>query len=270
MPDRYRRIPRLAYVDTDPVFTQIGILGGRPGLRERVDAHAVHLRFGERVGHAGPHTGHRWRATRQPVVLDEWHPSAPRRDVFTTIMNWRARSRPAVHAGREYGQKDAEMRRFLELPLRVAPIALELAANAGRGRQAPIDELASHGWRVVDPELTCLDFESYRRYVESSLGEWSVAKHGYVAGAAGWFSERSACYLAAGRPVVVEDTGIAAVLPVGEGIVPFTTLDEAADAVREVAGHPQRHAAAARAIAEEYFDSDRILGQLAEQVGVAP
>jgi len=264
-PQEYRQVRRLAYVDTDPVFTQVGIARGRPGFRDRVDAHDVHFSFGERVAESGPATGHRWRPTRQPVVLDEWHPAAPRRDAFTTVMNWKAKSRPAVHDGRSYGQKDVEFSRFLDLPGRVAPIVLEVAANAGRGRQAPNDLLRARGWRVVDPEGLCLDFASYRRYVESSMAEWSVAKHGYVEGQAGWFSERSACYLAAGRPVVLQDTGFSAVLPVGEGIVPFSTMDEAAAAVREVGGHYPRHAAAARAIAEEYFDSDKVLGRLTDE-----
>lgn len=264
-PEQYRRIPRLAYVDTDPVFTQIGITGGRPGLRERVDVHDVHFSFGERLAESGLSTGHRWRPTRQPIVLDDWRPAAPHRDVFTTVMNWKARSRPAMHGGRSYGQKDVEFGRFLELPARVAPIVIELAANAGRGRQAPRGELEARGWHVVDPEARCLDFDSYRRYIESSSAEWSVAKNGYVEGRAGWFSERSACYLAAGRPVVVQDTGFGGVLPTGEGLLPFSTLDEAVAAVREVAADHRRHAAAARGIAETYFASDRVLTALVEQ-----
>lgn len=269
-PERYRRIPRLAYVDTDPVFTQVRISVGRPGVRERVDVHDVHFTMGERLGASGPSTGHRWIPTRQPVLLGEWHPSAPRREVFTTVMNWRARSRPAVHDGRVYGQKDLELIRFLDLPARVAPIVLEVAANAGRGRQAPHELLRGRGWRVVDPEVRCLDLESYRRYIESSMAEWSVAKHGYVAGQAGWFSERSACYLAAGRPVVLQDTGFSAVLPVGEGILAFTSIDEAADAIREVHAHWARHSAAARAIAERWFDSDRVLARLVEDAFASP
>lgn len=263
-PVEYRRIPRLAYIDTDPVFTQIGIAGGRPGLRERAEAHDIHFSFGERLTAAELSTGHDWRPTRQPVVLDEWHPSAPRRDAFTTVMNWKARSRPAMHEGRSYGQKDEELARFLELPALVAPIVLELAANAGRGRQAPLDVLRSRGWQLVDPEAVCLDLDSYRRYIESSAAEWSVAKNGYVRGQPGWFSERSACYLAAGRPVVTQDTGFSALLPAGEGLLPFTTLDEAAAAIREVSGAHRRHATAARAIAEEYFDSDKVLARLVE------
>jgi hypothetical protein len=264
-PQNYRQVARLAYVDTDPVFTQLAIAGGRPGFRERVDAHDVHFSFGERLSETDFATGHRWRPTRQPTALAEWHPATPRREVFTTVMTWRARSHPVVHGGLSYGQKDVELTRFVELPHSVAPTIMEIAANAGRGRQAPHDLLMSKGWCIVDPADDCRDFDSYRRYIESSMAEWSVAKHGYVQGQPGWFSERSACYLAAGRPVVLQDTGFSAVLPVGEGIVPFTTPDEAAWAIREVNGNYERHAAMARVIAEEYFDSDKVLGRLIEE-----
>ena len=129
--------------------------------------------------------------------------------------------------------------------------------------------LAANGWRVVDPAVVCPDLDSYRAYIESSKAEWSVAKNAYVQGRSGWFSERSACYLAAGRPVVVQDTGFSAALPVGEGLLPFTTLAEAVAAIEEIEAHYPRHARAARALAEEYFDSDKILSRLLNRLGVA-
>jgi hypothetical protein len=125
--------------------------------------------------------------------------------------------------------------------------------------------LISHaGWRVVDSIMACGDLDSYRHYIESSRAEWSVAKNAYVQGQPGWFSERSACYLAAGRPVVVQDTGFGETLPVGEGILSFRTLSESAAAIREVETNYQRHAQSARAIAEAYFDSDKVLTLLVE------
>lgn len=264
-PHEFRPVRRLAYVDTDSVFTQVRLARGDIDFRRKVDAHDIHFSFGERLSHAVPDTGHRWRPTRQPVLLSEWRPSTPYREVFTTVTNWKARTKPHVWNGRAYGQKDGELRRFLDLPGRVAPVVLEIALNAGKRRRAPSQLFAHRGWRVVDPEKVCPDFESYRRYIETSKAEWGVAKHGYVVGQAAWFSERSACYLASGRPVVVQDTGFPAVLPVGEGLLPFRTLDEAAEAVREVEAHYPRHAAAARAIAEEYFDSDRVLARLVDE-----
>jgi hypothetical protein len=263
--DEYRRIPRLAFIDTDPVFNQIKLTRGDARFSRQLDAHDVHFTFGGRLSSTFTSRGPRWRPTRQPVVLSEWRPARPRRRVFTTVMNWKAKARPKVAAGRAYGQKDGELLRFLELPGRVAPTVLELALHAGRGHEAPRQLLLDRGWRVVDPEALGLDFEGYRDYIESSRAEWSVAKHGYVEGRAGWFSERSACYLAAGRPVVVQDTGLEDALTVGEGILTFNTLDEAVAAIHAVEGDYARHASAARAIAETYFDSDAVLGPLLQE-----
>jgi hypothetical protein len=264
-PAEYRAIPRLAYVDTDPVFNQIKLARGGSQFCDLVDAHDVHFSFGERQSEMVPATGHHWRPTRQPIVLSEWRPATPPRDVFTTILNWSASKNPPVYEGRTYGQKNVEFERFLDLPARVAPAVLEVAINSGKRRQAPLELLRSRGWHVVDAETACLDFASYRAYIESSKAEWSVAKNGYVQGQPGWFSERSACYLAAGRPVVVQDTGLSGVLPVGVGIVPFRTPDEAVAAVRDVEENYSRHAQAARAIAEAYFSANTVLTRLIDE-----
>jgi hypothetical protein len=127
------------------------------------------------------------------------------------------------------------------------------------------DELTRKGWHVVDPREVCPDLDSYRDYIQSSKAEWSVAKNGYVLGQSGWFSERSACYLAAGRPVIAQDTGAGAVLPIGEGILAFRNMEEAAAAICEVESNYVQHAQAARAIAEKHFDSDRVLARLIEE-----
>jgi hypothetical protein len=264
-PQNYRQVRRLAYVDTDPVFNQLKFVLGNQTIRNQIDAHDIHFSFGERFSKAVPATGHRWRPTRQPILLSEWHPAMPQRKVFTTVMNWMVRSKPLVYDGQTYGQKDAEFMRFLELPKQVAPAVMELALTLGKERIDPRGQLVEKGWHVVDPQQVCPTYGSYRRYIESSLAEWSVAKNGYVLGQSGWFSERSACYLAAGRPVVVQDTGFSAVLPVGEGLLPFRTMEEAVAAIQEVVAHYPRHAEAARAIAEEYFDSDKVLPQLIEE-----
>ena len=260
-PEDYRQLPRLAYIDSDPVFTQVKLARGQMDFRKLIDVHDVHFSFGEHLSAAVPDTGHRWCPTRQPVVLSEWHPSTPHRDVFTTVMNWTSYN-PVVYNGQTYGQKDVEFLRFLALPSLVNPTVFEIAVNEGKTRHAPRTLLVHKGWRVVDPEVVCPDLESYRYYVESSKAEWSVAKNGYVVGQPGWFSCRSACYLAAGRPVVVQDTGFSAVLPVGEGLMSFTTVEEAVAAIRHVEANYTRHAKAARAIAEAYFDSDKVLTRL--------
>jgi hypothetical protein len=263
-PQDYRKVRRLAYVDTDPVFTQVKLARGQKDFRKWVDAHDVQFSYGECASPAVPDTGHRWRATRVPIVLCEWHSGAPRRDVFTTIMNWTSHNSVTYH-GQTYGQKDVEFKRFLDLPGRVAPTVLELAIGPGHGQRTPYDLLRHKGWRLVDPADVCPDLDSLRTYTESSMAEWSIAKNGYVAGQSGWFSERSARYLAAGRPVVVQDTGFSSVLPVGAGILPFRTCEEAVDGIRQVESDYERHSKAARAIAEEYFDSAKIMGRLVEE-----
>jgi hypothetical protein len=178
-------------------------------------------------------------------------------------MNWTSLN-PLVHDGTSYGQKDEEFRRFVDLPEHVAPTVLELAMGAGKTRRPPWGLLKRKGWQVVDAETTCPDLDSFRRYVATSFAEWTVAKNGYVRGQVGWFSGRSACYLAAGRPVVVQDTGFGSILPVGEGILAFRTLEEAFEDIQAVKGNYRRHSAAARKIAEEYFDSSKVLGRLIE------
>jgi hypothetical protein len=157
-----------------------------------------------------------------------------------------------------------EFRRFIDLPTRVNK-NLEIAINAGKTHRTPRDYLSHKGWKVVDPDEVCPDMDSYRTYIQSSKAEWSVAKNGYVAGRSGWFSCRSACYLAAGRPVVVQDTGFRSVLPVGEGVLAFGTLNEAVEALESVERNYERHVSAARNIAEEYFDSDKVLTELLEK-----
>jgi len=263
-PEDYRKVYRLAFIDTDPVFTQVKLARGQTDFRKLVDAHDVHFSYGECLSDAVPATGHRWLPTRAPIVLSEWNPSAPHRDVFTTVMNWTSYN-SVTFQGNTFGQKDVEFKRFLDLPRMVAPTILELAIGSGKNERTPYDLLVHKGWRLVDPAQVCPDLDSFRTYTESSKAEWSVAKNGYVVGQSGWFSERSARYLAAGRPVVVQDTGFSSVLPVGEGILPFKTIEESVAAVREVEENYGRHAKAARSIAEEYFDSEKVLRRLVEE-----
>ena len=284
-PTDYRSVRRLAYIDSDPVFTQVklSLPRGQLKFQRRVKAHDVYFSFGENLGNAlVPETGHHWRPTRQPIVLSEWRPAQPHRNVYTTVMSWTS-YRPLSYRGQTYGQKDYEFRRFAGLPSRFPHGRLEVAmsglqhvrwqtpdddprpAEAGASEPAdPLAALTQRGWGVADPVKTCGTIDAYRSYIESSKGEWSVAKNGYVRGRSGWFSCRSACYLAAGRPVVVQDTGFDGALPAGEGILRFSTLDEAAAGLEEVEAHYDRHARAARAIAEEYFDANKVMPRLVE------
>jgi hypothetical protein len=179
-------------------------------------------------------------------------------------MNWTSYDAETFE-GRTYGQKDMEFKRFLDLPGMVAPAALELAIGAGKNEATPYELLSGKGWKLVDPFHVCHSLDAMRDYTRSSKAEWSVAKHGYVAGRSGWFSERSARYLALGRPVVVQDTGFSSVIPTGEGVLAFNTVEEAAAGIRAIETDYQCHSLAARAIAERYFDSDKVLAPLIEE-----
>ncbi len=263
-PSDYSGINRLAYIDSDPVFTQMKLARGQDDFRQWIDAHHIHFSFGEDLSAIVPSTGHTWLPTRQPILLSEWEPPANYREVYTTIMNWTS-YKPVSYQGQTYGQKDIELSRFLELPKKVPEIVLELAVNTGKTKRTPRDLLARKGWRITHPDAVCPDMDSYRAYISSSKAEWSIAKNGYVVGQPGWFSCRSACYLASGRPVIVQDTGFSRIFPVGKGIVAFTTMDEAVRAINDVESNYAEHAEAARALAEEYFDSNIVLNSLIER-----
>jgi hypothetical protein len=196
-------------------------------------------------------------------------------------MSWTS-YQPLKYGGKQYGQKDLELARFIHLPSAVKPTALEVAVSgtnhaswelgsgtpqdtASKCTLTPEQLLEEAGWQIVDPNKVCSDFDSYRNYIETSKAECSVAKNGYVQGQSGWFSCRSACYLAAGRPVVVQNTGFPKVIPTGEGVFAFNTLEEAQIAIREVEQNYQFHRKAAREIAEQYFDSDRVLARFVDE-----
>ena len=259
----------LVLIDSDPGFTQVKLARDQQYFQAVVDAHDAHFTFGETLVASGvvPNSGHVWRPTRQPVLMDEWRPNGQPRSAFTTVMNWT--SYEAVRHGElELGQKDVEFRRFLDLPDAVAPAELELAVNVGKTRHTPRDLLARRGWTVVHPDDVCPDVDGYHAYVSGSRAEWSVAKSGYVVTRSGWFSCRSACYLAAGRPVVLQDTGYSDVLPSGEGLLAFSTFDEAVAGIQAVESDYARHASAALDLAAEYFASDRVLSRLLDDLGL--
>jgi hypothetical protein len=275
-PADYRAIPVLAYVDTDPVFTQIRLLRGPSRFGSRVDAHDVHFTFGERLSPGLTATGHGWRPTRQPIVLAEWTGPAVEDGAYTTVMSWSSYASESWR-GHRYGQKDIEFQRFVDLPLAVRPAKLELAVNLRTPlggwdgppaeREEIGDLLATHGWAVANPSRVCGSLDAYRNYILSSRGEWTVAKNAYVHARSGWFSERSACYLAAGRPVVAQDTGFSEVLPTGEGLLTFNSPGEAAAAIAEVEADHRRHAHAARELAEAHFAADSVLSDLLDAAG---
>jgi hypothetical protein len=247
-------------VDTDPVFTQIG----GHGLGGPFSRYHVLFTYGENVHRSGcdmPTGGVRWLPTRQPVVLDLWpvtagDPCAP----FTTVMNWTAYG-DREHEGRVYGQKDRDFEPFFSLP-RDTGEAMELAV----GVPATVRKrLIDGGWRLVEPWEVTRDPWTYQCYLKASRAEFSVAKHGYVSTRSGWFSERSAAYLASSRPVIVQDTGFSDFLPTGGGLLAYRTPDKAVLAIRRLHDDYDAHCRVARAVAEEYFDARQVLTDLLER-----
>ena len=260
-PQNYRAVSRLVYLDSDPAFTQVKLARGQEDFQTLVDFHDAHFSFGETLPGNVPETGHDWLPTRQPIILSMWRNEQEFRNAFTTVMNWTSYN-PIQFAGSSYGQKNEEFIKFIELPSAVTPIQLEIAVNEGKTKRTPRDLLNYKGWNVVDSSAVCPDFDSYQAYITSSMAEWSVAKSGYVVGQCGWFSCRSACYLAAGRPVVVQDTGFSDVIPTGTGLLSFSNEDQAISSIQNVNGDYKRHAKAALEIAETYFDATTVLTDL--------
>jgi hypothetical protein len=265
------RFRRRVYVDIDPGFTQYWHVQGRLG--RTLEDHDFHFTIGENIGKPAcpiPDGGIRWLPTRQPVVLDDWPPSpSPACHRLTTVGSLRGPYGRIQHDGRLFGLKIHEMRRFVPLAARVNP-TLEMALSIGAGDERDRSLLADSGWRLVDPGAVVGGPQEFRDYVRGSDGEFSVAQGIYVETESGWFSDRTARYLASSKPAVVQDTGFASNLPVGEGLVTFRTLSEAAGAVQAVWSDYERHCRRARQIAEEFFESGKVVINLLEQVGVAP
>jgi hypothetical protein len=262
LPDRpeYRCIPHRFAIDTDPVFTQVGVARGW----DVAERHTRLFTFG-RPPLPGQRPAHEWLPTRQAVHAESW-PVAPASrpgDPFTTVTAWQAFSKPLVFEGREYGMKDRSIREHLDLPGRTAvPIEIGLAGGEGAEEGGPV--LAAHGWRITDALAATRSSVDYRTFISSSAGEIGFAKHAYAVARCGWFSDRTCCYLASGRPAIVQDTGWVDWLPSGEGILAFRTTAEAAAGLEKVAADPGRHAAAARKLAEEHFDAARVCAALLE------
>jgi hypothetical protein len=266
--DHHRDAKVLAYVDTDPGFVQVSAAKGDPRTRAWLEAHDVLFTFAEGIGGPDcrvPAAGMRWLPTRQPVHLPFWaEVDDPPGDVYTTVMNWRA-YKSTEWEGEAWGQKDAEFPLVRGLP-RATGAPMELALG---GDDAPYEELAAEGWRLVDPREPTRTVWTFRDYIAGSRGEVTVAKQAYVRSRGGWFSERSANYLASGRPVVAQDTGWRDALGTnGRGLLGFETADEAQDAVLAVERDPEGHAAAARRVAAELFAAPRVLDRLLADAGV--
>ncbi|HEV2857204.1 MAG TPA: glycosyltransferase [Solirubrobacterales bacterium] len=266
IPELLEPIPVRAYLDLDPFFNQHWHL---QGADMRFDAHTHFVTVAAGIGGADnevPTLGFDWIETLPPVVLEEWTPAPdPPSLPFTTIGHWRSYG-PIEHDGERYGLRAHSLRELIELPRRTRAEFL-LALGIHESERDDLEALERNGWRLADPAEVAATPDRYRDFVRASTAEIGIAKEGYVRSRSGWFSDRSACYLACGRPVVAQDTGFGRSLPLGEGLLAFGTVEEAAGAVEDVLARPDEHRRAARAIAEELLDSDRVLSRLLERLG---
>jgi hypothetical protein len=261
-----RSVRRRMYIDLDPGYTQIW--QEQYGKDMNLRGHDLYVTVGLNLGQSDcplPTGGIRWENSLPPVVIGEWTTAQPAGSAYTTVADWRGFG-PVEWRGIWYNQKADEFKRIVDLPHHVA-VPLELCLFIHPDEADRID-LERSGWRLVSPRLHASTPDSYRDYIFASRGEFTAVKHGYAAGRTGWFSDRSACYLAAGRPVIIQDTGIGAYMPTGTGFLTFTDIDSASEAINNVESDYSRHAAAAAAFAREFLDSDLVLPRLLQLAGI--
>ncbi|HMC89245.1 MAG TPA: hypothetical protein VKI17_06840 [Gemmataceae bacterium] len=268
----HRAAPLRVYIECDPVTAELRLANGDEHTRNAFGDHHVLVTYGENYGAPDcgvPLNGRRYEKTRQPVDLDLW-PMAwePQARFFTTIGNWKQAGGDVDYGGRTYRwSKHHEWEKFLDLPRHTPQLfeaALKIDDAADRAR------LQAHGWQVRCPLPWSLDvFGAYPEYFRRSRAEWTVAKDQNVRLRSGWFSERDACNLASGKPVVAQDTGFGNILPTGEGLFAFATLDEALAAIDTINSDYRRHCLAARALAEEYFEAGKVAARLLSDLGLA-
>lgn len=262
-----RDIPLRVYLDLDPAFVQLW--HAAQGIDMRFAGHTHFVTIGLAIGGPGcdvPTCGRCWITTLQPVVLARW-PVAGRvtYDALTTVANWRGYG-SIEHAGVFYGQKAHALRQFIDLPmLTEEQFMLALAIHPDESRD--LAALASNGWHLLEPTRVACTPADYQRFIQGSKAEFGIAKSGYAAARCGWFSDRSVCYLASGRPVIAQETGFSRFLPTGAGLFAFETRDGVLASIEALKCDYPRHSLAARAIAEEHFDSDKVLTRLLQRIG---
>jgi hypothetical protein len=267
--DSLKSAPRCKiFLDDDPGYTQFWHASGKLG--SRLTGHDHYFTLGENIGRPEcciPTDGIPWQRIRVPVVLEEWPMVMQDRFAgFTTVGGWRGAFGVVEFNGKTYGQKVHEFRKFIELP-RLTELPLEIALSIHPADFKDREALQEHGWRIVDPSAAATP-DGFRSYIQKSTAEFSVAQGIYVQTRSGWFSDRTAAYLASGKPALIQDTGFSRNLPTGKGLIAFSTLDEACEGAAEIAGHYKQHYQAARKLAEQYFDSDKVLGKLLSEIGL--
>jgi YHS domain-containing protein len=281
------KVGRLVYFGTDPVYQELAFAKGDPIVRRTIDQHDDFVTYGENIGNADcpiPPFPRLRSKTRQPILVDFWQNGGPTKKEFTTICNWRQTGHDIEYEGETYfWSKHHEFLKFIDLPRKTSqPIELAMgladafAVRPGFGEIIPASGLTqedrnlleSNAWKLVDGPSFTTDPWKYREYIVASRGEFTVARDQNVRLRSGWFSERSACYLAAGRPVVTQDTGFGKFIPTGEGVFAFNTMEQILTAIDAINSDYQRHSRAARAIAEEYFRAEKVLAKVLEDLGL--
>jgi hypothetical protein len=262
--------PVRVYLDLDPAFTQLW--QSAEGLDMRMEGHTHFVTVGCSIGTDNckvPTCGRRWIHTLAPVMLEQWPAAdaAPLRGL-TTVGNWRAYGNVELE-GVKLGQKVHSMRRFYGLP-RLCGQTIELAMAIAPAEANDLAALHQNGWTITDPAAVAATPRAYRSYIRESKGEFGVAKSGYADSSCGWFSDRSACYLASGRPVIAQETGFSRVLPTGRGLFAVSNVEQAAAAIQSLDRDYMGHAREARLLAEEHFDSDKVLRRLLDLVSSCP
>jgi hypothetical protein len=255
--DEYARIPRAAFIDSDPAFTQLALAKAEPWYVEFFRRFTHLFTFGSNIGTPAsevPVGEFVWHKTWQPIALEQWATSQPPGERFTSVMTWEIESFTDVG-----GNKDQEFAKYIDLPTRTAQ-PFQLAVNG------PLALLERHGWSPVDAMAVSRTPWEYRDFIHRSKAEFGVAKHTYVATRSGWFSDRTACYLASGRPALVQDTGWTAHLPSGDGLVAFTNPEEAIAGIDRINSNYHHHARRASEIAREQFDAGRVLTRLLNEI----
>jgi hypothetical protein len=269
MRDEHLQFPRRVYVESDPFASQVRVAQGDASAIGALAAHDVHFSFGENLGAADcdvPVERFRWLPTRQPVALELWdHSFGSDASSYSTITTWHNRGRDLQYRGETYyWTKDREFEKFLDLPSRRS-VPFELAA----GVEPDVERLLrDKGWRQVHSAAVSRDAACYRTYIQRSRGEFTVARDQYVRPHTGWFSDRSVCYLAAGRPVITQETGFSKFVPVGRGLFGFRDMDDVLAAIDAVESDYEGHCRAAREVAAEYFAAEKVIASLMERAGL--
>ncbi|MEX2220004.1 MAG: hypothetical protein WD749_14725 [Phycisphaerales bacterium] len=266
--DEHLVVPRRLYVESDPFAVQVRVAKGEEGAIRFLDAHTHFFSFGESLGRPDctvPIVRYQWQPTRQPVFMEAWATDAPGGATYTTVTTWHNKGEGIEWQGeRYYWTKDIEFRKFLGLPRR-RPLAFEMAASVDDAVRALLHE---HGWRNTDAVAVSRTIDAYRAYIQQSRAEFTVARDQYNRPRTGWFSDRSVCYLAAGRPVITQETGFSSHIPAGRGLFAYRTMDDILAAVDAIESDYPGHCRAAREIADAYFSTDAVLPSLMSRAGL--